>query len=380
MDILVLSDLHCKYKTPGRSDNSTRLFSNALPLPRIKHPIEALKQIIEEDKITADIILCPGDIADKSDDQGYISGFKFLSEIKTHVKAKHLISTIGNHDVDSRQLFFTKFDDLPRNLNDTFPFDDQTLREKFWANNFCLFHKENIAVLVFNSSYSHSTKDNASKSIIEESTIEQMEDAIKKLPADVEYKIALCHHHPNKHHNIDYRDEDVIDKGDLLLSLLNKYEFQILIHGHKHDPRVNYFNSLPVLCAGSFSSLQNVRELAADNIFHIVTLTKNSRYGKIKSYTYGVSSGWHIKSGAYFPCFTGFGYQDSINTLADKCNSWFLKKNQDLISFADIILDIPDIEFLIPVDQEKLNTALKRHGLTFTPELPDLPKFICKEK
>lgn len=377
LNVIILSDLHCRYKPNGQTP-TTRLYSNLLPKPRIKHPIEALKLLIEKSEVSADLILCPGDITDQSDDQGYISGFNFLKEVKESLNAKSLVCTIGNHDVDSRGLFVTKFDDIPKNLANTFPFEDAALQDQFWAKNYCVYKKNNYAVIVFNSSYTHTNKENAGRSVIDESILEGIDNDLKKLGDSVDFKLALCHHHPSKHYNITYRDEDVIDKGDLLLNLLNKYNVQILVHGHKHDPRLTYFNSLPVLGSGSFSSYQNVREINADNVFHIINLKKNVRYGKITTYVYGPQYGWQIKPGRYFPCHTGFGYQSDIKSLASECETWFKKNGQELAYYEDLLRDVPNVAHLIPDDQVKLNFELELLGIALTPSLPDLPKHISK--
>jgi predicted phosphodiesterase len=378
LKILVISDLHCRYKPFGQKVD-TRLHSNILSKPSLKHPVEALKILAKEKKLTVDIILCPGDITDKSDDQGYLTGFNFLKEIRTELQAKHLVCTIGNHDIDSRGLFGNRYDEIPRSLDAVFPIEDPLLQEKFWSNHYCILRKENFAILVFNSSYSHTNKENADKSIIDDTILESIEKDLKKLDGQVEFKVALCHHHPAKHANISYRDDDVIDQGDALLRMLYKYDFQILIHGHKHDPRLSYFNSLPVLCAGSFSSYENVRELAADNVFHIVTLRKGSKDGTIATYNYGPHNGWQI-NGKYFPGYTGFGYQGNLGDLAKRCKEQFSTSGSQVIRYHDMLIAIPELQFLIPEDQQKLTSELRLHDLTFTPQFPDLPTFISKSK
>jgi predicted phosphodiesterase len=329
--------------------------------------------------LSVDMILCPGDITDKSDDQGYLTGFNFLKDLRLALGAKDLICTIGNHDVDSRALFGTRYDDIPRNLDLVFPLEDNNLQEKFWSNHFCIYKRDNIAILVFNSSYSHTNKENASKALIDDTILESIERELKKLDVQANFRIALCHHHPAKHANISYRDDDVIDKGDALLRLLYKFDFHLLVHGHKHDPRLSYFNSLPVLCAGSFSSHENVRELAADNVVHLITLKKGTKHGTIFTYNYGPNNGWQ-HNGKYFPRRTGFGYQGNLNALAKKCFDHLAGLGSQIVKFDEVVSAIPELQFLIPDDQLKINHELQTFGLTFEPQFPDLPTIISKLK
>lgn len=378
LKILVISDLHCRYKPHG-GKVETRLHSNILSKPRIKNPVEALKIMAKEASLYVDMVLCPGDITDKSDDQGYITGFNFLKELRLALGAKDLICTIGNHDVDSRALFSTRYDDIPKNLDNSFPLEDLTLQEQFWSKHYCIFKRDDIAVLVFNSAYSHTTRENASKSVIDDTVLEAIEKDLEKLDDQINFKIALCHHHPAKHANITYRDEDVIDKGDLFLRVLYKFNFQILIHGHKHDPRLSYFNSLPVFCAGSFSSHENVRELGADNVVHVVTLKRGTKHGTISTYKYGPNNGWQ-HNGNYFPSKTGFGQQGNLDAIAKKCFDYLAGAGSQIVKFHDLVKAVPEIEFLIPDDQLKFNHELNAIGLTLEPQFPDLPTIISKSK
>lgn len=109
--ITVISDLHCKHSSSEKQGSisltSTNLYSDGLRSENTpKHPVHCLLQEIERNisAFKSDVLLCPGDIADKVDHQGYITGWAFLEEIGQAINAKNLFATIGNHDVDSRRL------------------------------------------------------------------------------------------------------------------------------------------------------------------------------------------------------------------------------------------------------------------------------------
>ena len=141
-----------------------------------------------------------------------------------------------------------------------------------------------------------------------------------------QYKIAITHHHPIKHANIGslYKDSDVIEKGDSLLKLIESNGFQIFIHGHKHIPRLVYYNSLPILSSGSFSSLMNLMETGNKNMFHLITLYPNNVNGKVLSYQFTNGLGWSNNFKSFdFPMHTGFGNRSSVNEIASQFAEYF---------------------------------------------------------
>ncbi len=377
LTITIISDLHCKHSSSDKagdiSFSSTNLYSDILRTnnPPI-HPVHALLQNINSNKeqFKSDLLLCPGDITDKVDAQGYITGWSFLEEFKEAMQAKKLFATIGNHDVDSRRKtpselpFF-----ISRSIKSNYPIEDQELQQKFWSNHFCVYECDEYALLIFNSCYSHISSGDAAKAKITETIIQEIEDELKKIDPQ-KTKIALCHHHPLNHSNTSYPDADVIDKGELLLDILCKYHFVMLIHGHKHEIKIRYYNSLLVFCAGSFSSQENLRETESDNVFHQIQVFKNNT-GVIKTWVYGARSGWVHKSGKKFPATCGFGYKGVIKELAEKINSWFRNNsNSKLDKFSNLIAMIPEAQFLLPQEQMELETFLAEQykiEITYSP-------------
>jgi predicted phosphodiesterase len=377
--IAVVSDLHCKHsKSEAQNEKATYLYSDLAKKPINKNPIEALKVLILKETVTTKLLLCPGDISDKADSQGLISGWNFLSEIKTALSAKTLIATTGNHDVDSRKMNGNApFQALKDSINN-YPIDDnEDACKSFWADGFCLYTDENYAVLIYNSSQFHTDKDEAAKSEIKATTLEKIEKAIGNLPKGIRYKVALSHHHPLKHSNVTYKDGDVMERGDEFLEILSKHNFQIFIHGHKHEPRLRYNNKLPVFCAGSFSSLMNLADTGARNLFHTIHLKPNEQKGIIKSWEYSPYNGWQLKNDTLFPCITGFGNLENINELAKSCATWFKGNGKEFDYYKNLVDQFPDIQFLIPEDQTKLHELLlKEYSIELIPALPGMPKTI----
>lgn len=378
--IAVVSDLHCIHKSNDTASGITFLYSNLSMHPIARHPVYSLLNLLEnDDSIRANLIICPGDISDKADEQGIISGWDYLKKIQAGLNAKHLLATVGNHDVDShRKHPYTNSFQLLQSFSNDYPILDKI--NNYWSEKFALIEDDDYQILVINTCHNHFCKDDTNQSIIDPKTLEEINITLNNLKPK-KYRFAFCHHHPVKHSNIDiqYRDGDVIDNGDILLQLLNKYDFQLIIHGHKHDPRLKMENNLTVFAAGSFSSLMNIKELGADNCFHIIDLYPFEKKGIIRSWIYAPTRGWEIRHDREFPCFTGFGSTTSVENIAENCSKYFIEEKKEIINYTNIKSKFPDISYLIPDDQKKLSQIFKiKYGLSFVPDLPNIPKFLTK--
>lgn len=384
--IAIISDLHCrhsKYKTESETVNNTYLFSDRMRSPIKQHPAQALISKIKELNIKADMVLCPGDITDKTDPQGLITGWSFLEEIKDALGAECLIASLGNHDVDSRQIHNT-YDsfNMPTRLKSNFPFINEIAKYKYYSKKYCFIEVDDTLIFNYNSVHSHTNKVDCLTSLISDDILENIEEELKTYSTkNFKFKIALTHHHPTKHANIgiEYKDSDVIEKGDKLLELLDKYDFQIFIHGHKHIPRLMYYNSLPVLSSGSFSSLMNIKDTGDKNMIHFITLYSEQKTGEIKTFEFTNGLGWSGDfNSSKFPSDTGFGNRSSIQDIISKIKTYFDSENKDFIKFNKVINDLPELKYLIPVDFEKLRTQIKKSSLIFYPDNQSIPDQLTK--
>jgi predicted phosphodiesterase len=380
LKIAVISDLHCTYNSKTDPvEANTYLISNLMRIPADHNPVEALKKIINQENLEADLLLCPGDITDKTNSQGLITGWQHLEDLKIRFGARVLAATVGNHDVDSRHTQSQDPLHLIKSLSPNFPTDNNANNDRFWARNYCIINDEECDILIFNSSFSHVDKDTCNQSHISHTTLSQIKESLEEIKGNGRLKIALCHHHPLKHSNTTYTDADSIDKGEELIDLLNLFGFSLVIHGHKHDPRITNYNSLPVFCAGSFASIANLIDLKADNTFHFIEIDKTTKEGIIQSWVYGPQYGWQQRDGTYFPCHTGFGAHIDINQYSMDCINFIKAQTTDTISYEALVNQFPKIVHLIPSEQTKLNTIFKNNSIEFLPQLPNLPKLISKQ-
>ncbi len=384
VSIAVISDLHCRVGN-GQDQESlnTYLLTDMLEKPPNRHPIAALKQLIDKEKLRSSLIICPGDLADKVELQGIKDGWGFVKQIKEKLGCAALIGTVGNHDVDSRNKknLSNPFQYL-KEFSTDFPTDREDLNLRYWTWHYCIYGIENTVIVNINTCHNHTSEEKAGFSGVSESLISDIQEEIKKIPEyDSKFKICCLHHHPIKHSNIDnYKDADVVERGDQLIDALVKMDFDLVVHGHKHDPQLRINDGLPILAAGSFSSMMNLKALGAENTFHIITLKRDGtkRRGIINTWVYGPKTGWTQKNGTYFPCKIGFGNTTSIEQLAEECSALFAGREYG-ISYKHLTSAIDSINYLDLRQQTELSRILKdEYRLAFSPEFPDMPDQLTK--
>jgi predicted phosphodiesterase len=376
MKICVISDLHCKHQQIVGDTTDTLLISNKPRLPRNQHPVSSLLHIIKQEKIEADVLLCPGDLGDKADEQGISSSWTFLEEIKLALKAKHLIGIPGNHDINSRKLqekdpfAFIKF------FHENFPVSDEDLKSRFWSTGYCVINVEDVLFLLINTVFDHTDKVKAEQASINPSTLEKIREELTLISTgDFKNKVCVLHHHPIKHSNIkNWKDTDSLDKGDDLIALLNELNFSVIIHGHKHQPRIVEYNGLPIFAAGSFASFANLQATGINTMFHMLELKEMTRTGMIHSWEFDIQNGWTQNLNKYFPPRIGFGSDRNLEELAGTINKLFDDNSRKALLFEEIVASLPELQYIIPEKLLQLNHILKTsYRIKTVPELPNDP-------
>lgn len=236
LTIGIVSDLHCHHSSAGPAESL--LLTDADRKPASQHPVEALLELITSESLRADIVIAPGDLTNKVDKQGIISGWGFVREISSALGAKLLAATPGNHDVTSRVHTDDPFQ-LARRLSPSFPISNATPLNEFWANGFCTLDADHCRVLLINSVAHHNNDVSAKRGLITTNQIDQIKASLKQSAQKV-FQIAVCHHHPVLHEDIGLGTSDVMENGSLLIDALSELGFHLVVHGHKHHPRLSY--------------------------------------------------------------------------------------------------------------------------------------------
>jgi predicted phosphodiesterase len=391
LKIAVISDLHCHNKRKNGNLQDS-YFLTDVNIPDNQNPIASFRDFIKEkhdkgEEVSVDILIMPGDITNKCDEEGFTKGWEVTKEIGALLNAKFIIPTIGNHDVDSRKLYSSDPFLMVKNLANDFPFTDTSKNDEFWKTGFVFIEDENFRILIVNSAFSHNSIKQAEHGYISQESLNCLDAELDALEKNKKkYNIAICHHHPIPHERHNLGTHDLIENGTELADLLGKYSFQIIIHGHKHDPLVRYAsggtNSPVVFSAGSFSAFKNLLLQGAYNTFHIITLEHEEKkdcvnHGKIKTWFFTPSKGWDSQvKNEYIDANVGFGCRTIITALANEIHQWFLSNTINNYEWNDFIPSFEMINYLLPNDKIKLGRFLKEKMINVYPSFPSEPEII----
>lgn len=368
--IAVVSDLHASCARDDTPRSHLRL-AGAEEL-ETTNPVLGLKALIDKASLTADIVLCPGDLADKAEPIAIRYAWCCVHEIAEKLRATHTIATAGNHDVDSRHQH-NSFDakGILQTLCPPFPIPDEAAFDKYWSRHFAVIEGEIWRIVSLNSSAFHGgSPDECQHGRISSWTLDALKrvlDAGSSRPLN----ILLCHHHPHQHAEIGLGEKDLMRGGHELLALLGsgRYGEWIVIHGHKHHPKISYASgttacSPVVFAAGSLSAvLYPELQTRARNQFYLLEfcadeITRHGLVGRFRAWDWAIGDGW-VPAGkrSGLPAFGGFGNRTLHRVLAERIN--------DVISdpstlWSTVCDSIPEARYLLPTDEDLLEEVLQR--------------------
>ena len=155
LKLVVISDMHAWDEENKKEVGSWLKMGQPENIPD-QHPIIGLLDLIKEEEIKADYLLCCGDLADKANPKALIYAWEQVIKLKKAIYAKQVFATSGNHDVDSRY----KYNDHDakgtlQSLVPLFPIEREPLNDKYWAKNYVIIDKHNCRFVILNSSAYH---------------------------------------------------------------------------------------------------------------------------------------------------------------------------------------------------------------------------------
>lgn len=368
LKIVVLSDIHAFDSVETNEQEPSYLDMSAAQSPKT-HPFSGLFSLIEENKLSADIVVCAGDLGNKAKPSTIQYTWKYINELKAKLHAELVAATPGNHDHDSRSKY-CDFDPKSslQSLDPPFPFGDEILNDRFWARNYAIKEGMNYRLILLNSSAFHGIKDEYEHGRVVQRTLDYIERELsdKKISP---VNLFICHHHPQKHEDIGLTDYEVMVGGQKLLELLGKGNFGdwMVIHGHKHHPKITYAagatKSPVVLSAGSFSAvLEPYLTTIASNQFYLIEFhLSNFDYGLVgtfEAWDWQKGYGWRPAGATSgLPQSGGFGYREHPRPLGKKIKKCMGKN--PFIAWDKLIIKMPELQYLIPDDLENLITEIK---------------------
>ena len=382
--LAVISDLHCHLTS--RTSNESYLLSDMPEAPVNSHPIYSLINLIRDRKLSPDVLLVPGDLANRVDKQGFISAMSYLKEVRRALGNPAMVCTAGNHDIDSHNKYKRGPFEFTKSASKEFPISSEPLNNDFWSQGFCFVELNRCRILVVNSVLHHDNKEEAKRGMMNDVQLERLSKAIGSQQKKT-FQIALLHHHPLLHDDPHLKGEDVMHNGDTFIRLLESHGYDLIVHGHKHFPKLRYApggtEAPAVFASGSLSAfgkmLSNTR-----NLFHVIELDGSTvadcvHKGRVISWEFNEGNGWSTPNtqSARFPSAAGFGYRGSIKNLVDKTYDFMKKSKTKRVSWSNVTRALPQLNFVLPDDLRSYSMTLQTtHKIFARPAPPDVPEEI----
>lgn len=371
--IAIVSDLHVFNGSSSAGGPSFVGTADPQDSPE-KHPFRGIQKLIADEGLTADFLICPGDLADKADPAALMFAWDKLQRLKTQLGAQHLFATNGNHDVDSRKVHG---DVDPKgnlqSLDPMFPGLDEQQCDRYWSRNFAVFTDDILRIVLLNSAAFHGYGTDASPEYkygrVSSRTISALRTALAKNERRV--NILVCHHHPAPYNPVEEEDYSEMLGGDRLIELLDSGDFGswLMIHGHKHYPRLAYSTGSPsspvIFSAGSFSAtLYQKLAARARNQFYIMEIPVGDLDslgldlgGTITAWDWITMVGWQPAGNmSGLPHKVGFGCRESPRSLAREIAN-LIAGRPNFQTGEELIASLPKLRFLRP---QELQTVMAR--------------------
>jgi predicted phosphodiesterase len=362
----VISDLHCRLATDS-NDSFLKVGSPRVPSGR--HPVQSLLELIDHENLAVDVLLVPGDLANKVCVEGLNQGWDYCIEIAKRLNARLIIPVIGNHDIDSKRLRPENAVFGPvRNMRPEFPFLLPANNASYFADGYCVIAEADVEVIALNTVIDQLDEISAKRGTFSIERIQRMEKALSaSLRSPL--RIALMHHHPILHSETFMGDDDVIPTGDNLVAALRRLGCRLIIHGHKHIPRLSTLNGVSIFASGSFSAMLQEYGTLFGNTFHIINVegtAPDDVKGRIMTWVFQLGKGWRRSNEEFrgFPFLAGFGSSMGVAEIVERLVEL---ANVDLQTnrFLEhqVYSSVPEIKHLTPVQRNDLNIALLPHDL-----------------
>lgn len=373
---LLLSDIHATDRNPSAPDAPSYVSSFNSGAAGKSDPLVDLRRLLRDEGEAPSHILCAGDMTNRSDPNALSFAWEQLQRLAGDLNAK-LVSTVGNHDIDSRYLE-NKYD--PRGyamaLAPTIPIADRTHYLEYWAEHFTLIPDDDCNILVVNTAAFHGGGKAAEVEIehgrISDHTLAAIEVALRGMP-EARINLALCHHHPQKPEAQD-RDLEGLTRGgaELVELLSNSGEPWVVVHGHKHVPEIYYGQgggNAPVIlgCASFSAQVNRDAQNKNPNQVHLLKFDHDAvglaLAGEVRSWSWQPGVGWAKTLGKLgLPHRSGFGHRGSPKQASSEIDK-LVPQGPSFMSWSNAIDRAPYLRYILPKDIKLVEDFLKAKGI-----------------
>ncbi|HEX5735704.1 MAG TPA: metallophosphoesterase [Blastocatellia bacterium] len=389
--IAIMSDLHI-----GRNARSKDLCPTDDSKAIETGYKEKFLNFLHREKIHADYLAITGDISDRAQPDEFQLASEFIKETgeRLQLQPDQILFVPGNHDVDWSELSIPDTTGFRRTQryaplrNPAWVFD-QIMRsgQKHLLDppHFSSWEFNDLIAVGYNSAWHDDPAIVVHHGLIADDHLRELAQylaGLDLLPSRL--RIFLVHHHPIQYSDPipDEPDFSAMTNADKLLGLLQKYQFDLIVHGHKHTPNFRTYSTnsafpLAILGSGSFSALLDTRWSGfVNNQFHLIKVggrdpNNQSIFGLLENWTYLCGRGWlpsELNNGIRhkLPFGTYMQPNELKKLLRPVLKRRFKKK--DYVKLSDLISAAPHMKYLPPermteiLDSLSIEIGFQRHG------------------
>lgn len=379
--IVMLSDAHfftphyyqAVVKNGGEYSPPSRLPTDLALGDTKANPFAALIQLARDDRISAESLVCCGDITMCADPTAMNLGWLQIHRLADALGVDEPIVTAGNHDVDSRfQTSTTSPARMLRYLDPPFPVSDSKCVASYWAHGYCIVDRGDARFVLVNTCSLHGYTTPEDRHLdhgsIPEQLFDQLADDLSGRPACA-LNILVCHHHPRE---IDLPPEDrsVIDNGDRLTALLETIGPSpwLILHGHRHLPSVAYASASPaspvIFSSGSLAVDLHLRlqGRTANQFYELAVFVEDGlTYGDYRAWTWDQNEGQWLEAEETraLPAAGGFGHRVDPLIIAAEVSEHVPPRDAGTIKWSDLEALVPRLRFVIRDHRKAVIELLK---------------------
>jgi hypothetical protein len=355
-----------------------------------RNPLPDLITYARTSPLHADIVLCPGDLANRAFQEGVGYGWHKLQELSSALTADGVIASPGNHDIITRSRIQDRRGGLA-SLVPSYPSGELFADEEFWRDGYYLHDDDpRYRVLNINSCFEFPdfprrvraprTMRNYLRSVergaINRDRIVRIAARISGLPHKP-VNIVLLHHHPVENELWrDFQDTyGAMHGGTELIAMLeaNSQENRwMVVHGHKHVPNYTTIGASArspiVLCSASLGgALWNPVASRYTNQFHVIEFHLDpapdlpETRGLVHTYQWAYGKGWEAASSqSFLPGVFGFGVTEDPRVLGNRVAD-ALDGTGPLL-WREVYSRFPSVIYQGPVDFNMFDRQLETRG------------------
>jgi predicted phosphodiesterase len=364
VSLFVLSDLHC-VGDDGAAHEGDSLIRLPARTGRARTPFQGLLHLIEREKLTADYLLCCGDLTNRAGVDGFRLGWEKLEEVAKALGARSLIFTPGNHDLDVLNTHGTGDIEvcLDAATRSSGLRPSKATTHDIRTDGFEIYEHGAVRLINIDSNGRAPTEHKGKIGKVDIDTVDSLEAALGELD-HLPVNIVICHHHPFRHGDIDVADYSAMEGAPELLTMIERRPEAtwVIVHGHKHYPRIASVSPrLTVFSAGSVAgTFRGPLQCAARNQCYSIRVLRDPRLGaayppvgEFRAWDWAAIRWIDALDGFNIPRFGGFGANVALPDLTSRIADFVRIGPGERRDAHEVSREFPLLRYLPPAEVER---------------------------